>query len=518
MVGIVLSNTLMGNTPRLTSPFTRFLLIFIVILYSLSILYGVVLRWIRRYLIFFYVQLAIDLLAISLAVHITGGSSSGYTALFLISIVGASIIDVKRGALLSGIASTLLFLSVSILGYKKILPALPDQLVAPWEVLPDAFYKNLGLNIAAFIAVSVLSSQLGELLQRAGKEVKDHKQALDDLSKHHEQILHFLHSGIVSTDQDGLVQSMNAAAERILGVQRDEAVKTPIKDLLPTEVLNKRNVKTTLKGSNPSPIPVEISTTSYWNENNEKQGIIYHLSDRSEIEEMEKEVQKNERLAMLGRFAAGIAHEIRNPLASMSGSIELLKQSASPQGEDSRLMNILYREVERLDHLISDLLVFARPRPVEFEPLSLKKIVSKTIDLFKQKQGDLEISFEAKEKGGIQGDADKLRQVFLNLLVNASEAVGPKGHIHIAVFADPHDKDTACVVVEDDGKGMSEEEMTRMFEPFYTTKGSGTGLGLSMVYQIVKDHGGKIKVSSTNDEGTRIEVRLPSLPRLNKRG
>ena len=383
--------------------------------------------------------------------------------------------------------------------------------MAPWEVLPQAFYKNLGLNIAAFVAVAVLAAQLGELLQRAGTEAKVHKQALDELSKHHEKILHFLHSGIVSTSQDGLIQSMNAAAERILGVKNENALETPIKDLLPSEALKGRTVKATLTGVHSSPLPVEISTTSYLDENDERRGIIYHISDRSEIEEMEREVQKNERLAMLGRFAAGIAHEIRNPLASMSGAIELLKQSSSPQGEDSRLMNILYREVERLDHLISDLLVFARPRPVELEPLSLKEVVSNTIELFKQKKRALEISFAPKEKGDIEGDADKLRQVFLNLLVNASDATGPKGHIQLEISGDPKDHDTVCVVVKDDGKGMTEEEMNRMFEPFYTTKDSGTGLGLAMVYQIVKDHGGTIKVTSKLEEGTRIELRFPSL-------
>lgn len=505
LFGMVLSNFLMHNSIRLTTIFSQVILGIMVFMYFLSIFYGLILKYIRRYLLFFYAQIFVDLLAVSFTVHATGGSGSGYTALFLIAIVGTSIIDKERGALISGAISSILFLSVSILGYYRFLPLLPGQFFLPWDELEIVFLKNLGLNFAAFWAVAFMSAHLGTLLGKADRESAAHKTALDNLSVHHNMILRFINSGIISTDTEDRILSINTAAEKILDCRKEDVLNESCWKILP--ILKDDMARTSIDNKTGNQVILDISRTSYSDKNGKKQGDIYLITDRTNLERMEKEVRKNEHLAMLGRFAAGIAHEIRNPLASMSGAIELLKQATFPEeSEDGKLMNILFREVERLDLLITDLLVFARPRPIESSSLVLKDLLSDIIRILDKKGKDLEIVFEPQDEGSIRGDEDKLKQVFLNLFVNAVDGIKNKGIIEVDI-----DKkgEWLIVSIKDNGMGIAEKDLAHIFEPFFTTKKQGTGLGLAIVHQIVSDHGGKTEVHSEKNKGTLIKVFLP---------
>lgn len=508
-------------------------------------------------MVFFYIQIFIDLLVISFAVHVTGGSSSGYTALFLIAIVGASIIDKERGALISSAAATAFFLLVSFLGYYRQLPVLPEQIMAPWEVSFDALIKNITINIAAFWAVALMAAHLGKLLHSAGQEATAQKSALEDLSAHHEKILRFINSGIVSTDIEGRIISINKAAAKILGCRKEEALAQPYRNIIPNIEPSEDIQKISLQRKDGVHKIIEISETFYHNNKGEKQGSIFFIIDRTKMEKMEQEIQKNEKLSMLGRFAASIAHEIRNPLASMSGSIELLQQSSFPKEDDAKLMNILLREIERLDLLITDILMFAKPYPLEITTVEIEGVLAHTIQILKQKRETPQIKLskinrtnqdsvssslnheyqrneeivEQPSKGYnkhsavashtissskevasldskvmVKGDENKLQQVFLNLLINAMEATGAKGTIQIQV----EKKDTSAEIgIADNGKGIEPENLQKIFEPFFTTKQRGTGLGLSIVYQIIKDHQGTIQVESTKGEGTTFKVSLP---------
>ncbi len=474
-------------------------------MYFLSIFYGLILNYIRRYLLFFYVQTAVDLLAVSFIVHATGGSGSGYTTLFLIAIIGASIIDRERGALVSGVMASALFLSVSLLGHYRFLPMLPGQFSPPWEEIETVFLKNLGLNFAAFWAVAFMSAHLGTLLGKANMEAVAHKTALDDFSVHHDVILRFINSGIISTDTEDRILSMNKAAEKILNCRKEDVLHEPCWRILPK--FTDEMTRTSINQRDGNPLIVDISRTSYSSKSGEKQGDIYLITDRTKLELMEKEVRKNEHLAMMGRFAAGIAHEIRNPLASMSGAVELLKESAFPEdSEDGKLMNILFREVGRLDSLITDLLVFARPRPVEFTSLVLKNLLSDIIRILDKRGKDLEVILNPIDEGLIRGDEDKLKQLFLNLLVNSVDAIKLTGVIEVEISKKDH---FIVVSIKDTGEGIAEKNIPQLFEPFFTTKKHGTGLGLAITHQIASDHGGLIEVKSTKNKGTLIQVFLP---------
>ncbi len=557
MLGMVLTNLFMKTTHRLTSPFNQILLFLIIVLFFFSIAYGIILRWINNYLAFFYIQIFIDLLVISFAVHVTGGSSSGYTALFLIAIVGASIIDKERGALISSAAATTLFLMVSLFGYYRYFPVLPEQIMAPWEVSVDTLIKNITINIAAFWAVALMAAHLGKLLHSAGQEATAQKTALEEFSAHHEKILRFINSGIVSTDIEGRIISINNAAAEILGCRKEEAIDQLYTNIIPKIETSEDIQKVSMQRKDGVKKIIEISETFYHNNKGEKQGSIFFIIDRTKMEKMEQEIQKNEKLSMLGRFAASIAHEIRNPLASMSGAIELLQQSSFPKEDDEKLMNILLREIERLDLLITDILMFAKPHPLEIKTVEIEKILAHTIQILKQKRETPQIkltkinrakqdsessSFKEAHRRNekiveqpsigdknhpavashiisstekidsldstvmVKGDDNKLQQVFLNLLINAMEATGDQGTIQIRI----EKKDTSAeVFIKDNGKGIKPEDLQKIFEPFFTTKQRGTGLGLSIVYQIIKDHQGTVQVESTKGEGTTFKVSLP---------
>jgi two-component system sensor histidine kinase PilS (NtrC family) len=238
------------------------------------------------------------------------------------------------------------------------------------------------------------------------------------------------------------------------------------------------------------------------------------FQDLTKLREMEAAVQRAERLADLGRLSAALAHEIRNPLASMTGSIELLHERPGLGGEDRRLMEIVLREASRLDQLVSQFLAFARPAPLVRRRVDLAELLEETLAVFVHDPlaGRLRIDREASP-AAVEGDPDQLRQVLWNLLANASQAMAGEGapargeRIRVACGADP--EGGGWLEVEDDGPGMAPRVRERLFLPFFTTKPSGTGLGLATVHRIVDAHGGAISVESAPGRGARFRVRLP---------
>jgi two-component system sensor histidine kinase PilS (NtrC family) len=240
-------------------------------------------------------------------------------------------------------------------------------------------------------------------------------------------------------------------------------------------------------------------------------GRIINFQDLTDMRELERTAQRAERLAVIGGLAAGVAHEIRNPLASISGSIELL--TAGPQvDDDSRaLADIVHREVNRLNTLISELLDFANPRAFAPVPLDIGDLVRETLQVFEQDRDFAGVKLDAElvSDGSlvVQADPEKLRQVMWNLLRNAAEAVGDDGSVTVHVSA--QSGVGVEISVTDSGPGISTENLDRVFDPFFTTKQAGSGLGLATVHAIVTGHGGAVDVTSTPGNGATFVVRLP---------
>ncbi len=466
-----------------------------------------------------YTQLAIDLVIASLLIHVTGGAQSAYTFFFPLAIIGAATIGYRRAAIAAAIAAAALFLLVSVAGWFALLPLVPGRMT-PASLSPLDLTRLLGLNLAAITGVAFLAINLGGQLERASATLATQQTAAEDLRILHEDIVRCLSSGLITVDSAHRVLTINQAACDILGASQEGAVgsalnaivpglRAVIANLAPGESLFRSELSVPRRDK-PS-LVLGISVSPLADHANRPLGRVINFQDLTEMRELERTAQRAERLAVIGRLAAGVAHEIRNPLASISGSVELLS-AATPADDESRaLAEIVHREVGRLNTLISELLDFANPRQLARVELDIAELVRETLQVFNQ---DRELSavklasqIQPEEKFMVVGDPEKLRQVLWNLLRNAAEATGGVGKVNATVAG--HADGGVEIAVSDTGPGIPPENLERVFDPFFTTKQRGSGLGLATVHAIVTGHGGSIRVASEPGKGATFIVRLP---------
>jgi two-component system sensor histidine kinase PilS (NtrC family) len=242
-------------------------------------------------------------------------------------------------------------------------------------------------------------------------------------------------------------------------------------------------------------------------------GIILTFQDITRLTEMEEQMRRQERLATVGSLAAGIAHEIRNPLASLSGSIQMLQGDLDLQGDSRHLMDIVLRETDRLNTIITEFLDYARPRSSARERVDLVSLMQETIDMFRNSRdfhAGIDVRCDLAPRLIVSGDAQRLRQVFWNLLINAAQAIEGGGSVSVSAAPGSGElADHVLVRISDSGCGIPAESLENIFDPFFTTKTNGTGLGLAIVYRIIIDHGGAIDVKSEQGKGTIVTIRLP---------
>jgi two-component system sensor histidine kinase PilS (NtrC family) len=495
--------------------------------YLMTLFYALWLRRVADPHRFANLQFAGDLVITTVLVHITGGAQSGYTFFYLMTIVGAALIQYRRGAIWAVSASLVLYVGVSLLGWGEILPVPVGQRMVPWELPAAALIRQLALNGAAFVAVAFLAAKLGQQLDSAGASLESQQVRSADLAAQSADVIRCLSSGLVTIDAEGVVTAFNEAAAEITGFQARAAMGRPVEAIAP-EIADlvvraagkaglRREVIVVRHRSGDRVLGVSVSPLT--NHRDQPVGHIVNFSDLTELRRMEAQVQRAERLAAVGQMAAGVAHEIRNPLASISGSIELLRMTPTIDPESDALMNIVLREVDRLNGLITELLDYARPRERVLTPIDLGVVLDETLRVFAQDRSYAHVSATYLPEAGdveVQADPAQIRQVVWNLLRNAADAMPGGGAIKVSlrrVAAEPGEAPGAPrlteFVVEDSGKGMSEEEQERLFEPFFTTKTHGTGLGLATVHRIVSEHGGHILVESEVGRGTRMRIRLP---------
>jgi two-component system sensor histidine kinase PilS (NtrC family) len=461
-------------------------------------------------------QLAGDLLLTAGLVWITGGAQSAYGVFFALSIVGASTVHFRRGAVIVTAASLALMTAVCLLAWAGGLPVPVVPQVVPSDQTPAELGRSLGLNLAATAGVGVLSFILGDQLQRAAQSLATERRAVADLVTLHQDIVRSLSSGLVTVDPQWRVLTINQAATDILGIEAASAVGSDVERLLPglRGKVGDRDPRQPLRRADlelargERTLVVGISVSPLRDVHDAVVGRVINFQDLTDLRRMEHQMRRAERMATLGQLSAGIAHEIRNPLASISGSIELLRQGHVASEDDAALMAIVNREIDRLNGLISDLLDWANPRPPQIVDLDLAVLVDETVRVFRQdKSSGVEVGLTTPRELVMAGDAAKLRQVVWNLLRNAAEAAAAGGgHVEVAVGGSA---DTAEIVISDDGAGIPREHLSRVFDPFFTTKKRGTGLGLATCHSIVTDHGGSLDVASDAGGGTRVVVRLP---------
>lgn len=535
LASAVVADLSRGSWEDLGGPFARFGFALIAAAYTASLAYAVAFPRVRDPIRFAYWQLGIDLALTTMVVHATGGAQSGFCFLYLIDVVAVALLARRRGAALVATAGIALMVGVSVLGWAHVLPLLPGQLVAPWSLSRAELGAKLALNVAALIAVGFLAARLAAKNRQADERLTIHEAYAGDLARLHENTIRCLTSGLVTVDLAGRVTTANEVAREILGAGVIGLLGLPLTDVLPDlpRVLaaagpsgTVRRAELTAAGRDGSRRQLGVSAAPLSDHLGHLIGRVIHFQDLTELKRMEVTVARSERLASIGRLSAAIAHEIRNPLASISGSMELLRDQPGTDPESRQLMDIAVREVDRLNALVTSVLEYARPRTEEPRHVDLAEELREIVQAFESERRDprqvlrVELDIGA-ESVSIASAGGQLRQIVWNLLRNAAEAMPSGGGIKVGVrresdatLPSPADgsspRPTVILTIADTGQGIPRADLDRIFEPFYTTKNAGTGLGLATVARIVDDHHGTIEVTSEVGQGTTVTIRLPA--------
>lgn len=487
--------------------------------YFLTLVYALFVARTRYPLFFISIQLGIDLLFETALIVVTGGIESPFSFLYVITIISACIFFHRKGGVLTAAAATFLFGTVVNLQYAHVSPFDSPSLLGNKEV----FYMFF-LYTITFFTVGSLSGRLSERLHE--KEV-----GFSKLRVFTEDIVESISSGLVTTDLSGKITSFNRSASEMTGFRAEEAVgsiwwelfswneiRDRYRDLAMTGVPQRFDGEISTKKGERCLLGVTISPLR--NERGGQIGIIGTFQDLTQLKSLEEEMQKRERLATIGEMAAGMAHEIRNPLASLSGSIEVLKSDLNLRDEHLKLMEIAVKEAERLNSIITQFLLYAKPHPPRRRRTDLHSLLSETVQLLQNNpechertQVSLLIPSEPLM---ILIDPDQIRQVFWNLSMNAFQAMPDGGVLTISTRrARPKKGKTAAapeekveILFADTGGGIRREDLPKIFYPFFTTKSSGSGLGLPIVQRIVEEHSGEIRVESAL-KGTTFFITLP---------
>jgi two-component system sensor histidine kinase PilS (NtrC family) len=509
LVTLLLASALVAEvglpTETQTSPVVGTLLGLIVATYALTIAFALVLKRARSVTTLAMMQVGSDLVLTTMLVHLTGRGESAFAFMYILVIVGAAFV-LGRIALAAAAVAVALYLADGLVGGGVPLRPL---------------IRSLAVNAVAFAATGALATRLGQELRRAGDQIASQGVILRDLAALHEDVIRGLTSGLVTIGTDGRVLTFNNAAAEIVGRRAQETLGRPIAEVMPglatlqatvgDGALRRGEVMQTVVRADGSSEQrtLGVSLSPLVDSRGRVLGRIVNFQDLTELRRMEVAMQRTEQLAAVGRLAAGIAHEIRNPLAAISGSIELLSQTQSGDGarENKELMSIVIREVDRLNGLITELLEFARPRAMETQRLDVAATMAEMLKVFEndKRLGGARVELRADDAVQVDADPAQLRQVVWNLLRNAAEAA-PDAPIVVEVRGNGA---FAKLTVRDRGPGISDEQRARMFEPFFSTKEGGTGLGLATVHRIVEEHKGAIEIDCPSDGGTAITVRLP---------
>ncbi len=444
---------------------------------------------------------AFDTLFISTLIYITGVQQSIFLFMYLVNIILCGFIFQRKGAVFLALFTSACFSILLILGP---------------EVQGQTLYFAVGLNNIAFFAVAYLSGFLSELLNFMDKEIWTQKQDIKALKDLNKIIVENISSGLITISHDFYVMLCNRAALKILGLQVD-VTGVLIEHVFPgiRDIILKKKSENRFERKYESPtgekLVLGFSISPLKTLENDDTGYILIFQDLTEIVRYETAMRRQDKLAAVGKLAAGIAHEIRNPLASISGSVELLKSLVVVKDPDQqKLMDIMIREIDRLNSLITEFLDFVRPQDKNLEICDVDAIIRDTLEILKYNTAlpkHVVQSVSLNSRCFVSGDKNKLKQVFLNLFINSYQAMAdiPHGNLTIAT----HQEESGLFVsVKDNGAGMSELTMKRLFEPFFTTKQKGTGLGLATVHKILEIHDAKIFVESHEGAGTEFTIQF----------
>lgn len=506
-------------------------------IYFLTFVYVILLKYQESLTKLAYIQVLLDTLLVTAIIYTTGGIESIFSFLYILTIINGSILLYRKGGMIVASSSSILYGLLLDLHYYGVLEPFGSRLHYSSEYQSAYIFFMIVVNIAAFYLVAFLSSYATEQAKRSRVELRAKQNDIIKLEALNEWIIRSMTSGLITLDDQGRVILFNPAAEEILGMTGRQAIGRKLGDILPT--LRQSLEGRTQRFAHGQRELIPFIDFYYQRPDEKKQflrcsvspltvpegnygGQILFLQDLTAMKQIEEEMKKVEDLALIGELAAGIAHEIRNPMASISGSIQILRESLEEDQVSGRLMDIILREINRLNNLVGDFLLFARPKSADIEDFDLNQLIMESLELFKNRRewtGRIRLKTEFQRPLRIKSDPEQIKQILWNLFLNAIEAIEKGGTVYIGTaLVDSPDQQgkmqkMARITIRDTGEGLSKKALEHLFTPFFTTKEGGSGLGLATVRRIVEGLKGQVYGKNHPEGGAELTVLLhPNLP------
>ncbi len=502
-------------------------------LFFFTAIFALYLKYVKNPILFAYGQLLFDTVFVSLIILFTGGITSIFSFGYMIVIIIAATILSRRGSFIIASASCILYgIILDLQYYGALRYILPPELPYASPAPSGSYLYTLLVTSSAFYLVAYLSSHLTEELKKSKVQLKAKQKDLAQLELLNKNIVQSINSGLITLDNSFRIIYFNRAASEIIGIEHlSELLNIPIENIFPNIMSymprNNEDSKAwdtrTSRGEmvftrkDGKKMFLGFSLSRLRGTQGEQFGHILVFQDLTLLKKMEQQVKHMERLALAGEMAAVVAHEIKNPLASMSGSIQMLKSDLDLNPLQNRLMNIVSREIDRLNSLVKEFSLLTKTRTGTPQKVDLNKAISDTLTILKSNYDVVsKINIIRQETNGVDIliDPQQLQQVLWNLFANAVEAMPDGGTLTVKTAVENTDeknsKHQVVITISDTGSGIPPEIRSRIFDPFYTTKTQGTGLGLSIVRRIIADHGGRIILDDTNSErGATFKIYFP---------
>jgi two-component system, NtrC family, sensor histidine kinase PilS len=489
----------------------RGFIVLILLCYTISVFYLLLLYLWRDHRTQARLQVVSDLVFATSIVYVCGGIDSTFHFLYPLIIIVASVLLPRSWTYLTASLAFIFYGAVLELGYFGIIPSYSST-----RPNPQQLQIVILINLFAYLAIAYLANRLSTKLRQVDNQLQDKSGALENLQALHENIVNCISGGLVTTTPEGVVTLVNPAGRRLLERKQEELIGRPIGeffiDRLPAPGGSGELRCLTPSGKQKT---LGIAVSELRVPEHGAVGAVCSFEDLTEIRRLEREVRMHDRLAAVGRMAAAIAHEIRNPLSSIAGSVKVFADTTSLNNEQRMLMDIVTRESERLNSIISDFLTYTRERRFQFQVVDLLPLLEDTLTLLQNQpevlshpepQQAIRIVREFETNSAMAAaDGDAIKQVFWNVCENAVRAMPQGGSLTVGLRGT---REHWQISFADTGIGVTEKQLEKIFEPFQSSFARGTGLGLAIVYQIVQAHQGKIAVQSAPAEGTRFTLQL----------
>jgi len=478
-------------------------------------------------------EIVIDCVVLTMLLHYSGGSTSHVAILYILPVLFGGMCFQVSGGLATAVLATASYVIYSILEFGGHLGA-AAIIPAPSAERVSGMLLRGYLYMAVFVLTGILSGYLSTYVRRRGEELADKELELRRVQHHTDSIITNVSSGLIVTNLAGEIVICNPAAVKILGLAAGDEVKGKhVRDVVPHMSALVQELEGALATGSPrrrhelevrrtdgTELPLGISISLLRGESDERRGVVAIFQDLTEVHSMREKVRRADKMAAIGELSTAIAHEIRAPLASICGSIEMLAGELDLSGDNKKLMDLVIKESDRLDRIITDFLEFARLRRPGFEPVDIEGCLNEVLLLLRHssdvsKDVSIEVASNAPH-ACVYADDEQIRQVILNLIMNACEAMSGGGRLTIridtimkALREGSCPEECVAISFKNNGPAIPEEVLPHVFEPFYTTKEGGTGLGLAIVARIVESHFGNVRVTSAANHGTTFSVILP---------